>query len=326
MVGPGDGSNGIEAPASEGVEPRKSAPGLRGRLLALAGAGVVLAILLYYPVGAWRAHVIDDDPTFAPAGVGGSAAVAMASGLIHREVDRHGWTPNKPVFLPASILVAMPNFQMGISATVARFAAKMSALAGRGEEGQEDADLTRAANLLGYSPTVWMIDPATPLTRVLSTEKQYRNGARSLAAYNERLAAGTARLDRRPAALADLLSGMVAEMDAAASLLDGPIASQNGWFSRSAEAAFYGAKGRAYGLLMLLRTLRIDYETAITARGLDADWTSMDDALAAAALPNPWLVADGGPEATFTPNHLALIGYHLATARRGLARLAEGLR
>jgi hypothetical protein len=48
--------------------------------------------------------------------------------------------------------------------------------------------------------------------------------------------------------------------------------------------------------------------------------------LAAAATPRPWLVLDGGPAATFVPNHLAIQGYHLLRATTRLSELAEALR
>jgi len=59
-------------------------------------------------------HEVDDDLAYMPdiaAAPGGSRAVAMAAGLITREVDRHGWTANDPFFMPSALLDNMPNFQ-----------------------------------------------------------------------------------------------------------------------------------------------------------------------------------------------------------------------
>ena len=53
------------------------------------GCGVVVALVLYYPVGALIVQNIDDDPQFAPRNVapGESHAVAAAAQLVTREVD-----------------------------------------------------------------------------------------------------------------------------------------------------------------------------------------------------------------------------------------------
>jgi hypothetical protein len=328
-------TEGRAAPSSE-PSPSSSADGLatwpkRRRLLALCGLGVLLAFLLYYPVGAWRAHVIDDDPAFAaPASASGqSKAVAAAALLIRREVDLHGWTPNKPFFMPAAILVDMPNFQKGVTAMIGRFAIEMAQQIGRLQKDStagSDADLDRAAGLLQYPPDVWMIDPAAPWARTLSTEKQYRNAARSFEAYNQRLAAGLAGFDRRPAVLAAVLSQFAKELEATAAPLEGPIGAADGWFSRAAGTVYYGGKGRAYAALLLLRGLGEDDADLLAARGLTGAWQAMLGSLAAAATPRPWVVLDGGPASVLVPNHLAVQGYHLLRAATRLSELAEALR
>ncbi|PKU23313.1 DUF2333 family protein [Telmatospirillum siberiense] len=297
------------------------------RLLALCGIGVLLAFLLYYPVGAWRVHAIDDDPGFAAGETvtGQSKAVAIAARLIRREVDQHGWTPNKPFFLPVSILVDMPNFQKGITAMVGRFAIEMDQQIGR-SGASADADLERAAGLLQYPPNVWMIDPAAPWARTLSTEKQYRNAARSFEAYNQRLAAGQAAFDRRPEVLREVLVRFAKELEATAGRLDAPIGAASGWFSRAAGEAYYGGKGRAYAALLLLGSLGEDDAELLTARGLTDAWRAMLASLAAAATPRPWLVLDGAADSTFVPNHLTAQGYHLLRATARLNELAEALR
>lgn len=333
-----------KVPETEGQTPPVSAAGKfsaaeilrewpkRRRLLALCGLGVLLAFLLYYPVGAWRAHVVDDDPSFAAGdgAAGQSKAVAVAALLIRREIDVHGWTPNKPFFMPASILVDMPNFQKGITAMIGRFAIEMDQQIGRlGRDGAAagaDADLERAAGLLQYPPDVWMINPTAPWARTLSTEKQYRNAARSFEAYNQRLAAGLAGFDRRPEVLAAVLLRFSKELEGTAARLDGPIEAASGWFSRDAGETYYGGKGRAYAALLLLRGLGEDDAELLTARGLTDAWQAMLGSLAAAATPRPWVVLDGGAASTLVPNHLAVQGYHLLRAATRLSELAEALR
>lgn len=299
----------------------------RRRLLALCGIGVLLAFLLYYPVGAWRTHVIDDDPAFGAGetSAGQSKAVAIAAKLIRREVDQHGWTPNKPFFMPVSILVDMPNFQKGITGMVGRFAIEMDQQIGRSGTAA-DGDLERAAGLLQYPPNVWMIDPAAPWARTLSTEKQYRNAARSFEAYNQRLAAGQASFDRRPEVLQEVLVRFAKELEATAGRLDGPIGASSGWFSRAAGEAYYDGKGRAYAAFLLLGGLGDDDADLLADRGLTDAWRVMLTSLAGAATPRPWLVLDGAADSTFVPNHLTTQGYYLLRASARLSELAEALR
>ncbi|HXP97891.1 MAG TPA: DUF2333 domain-containing protein [Telmatospirillum sp.] len=340
-VSPAEDQVGV--PETDGREPPASAAGgffkallfkewpKRRRLLALSGVGVLLAFLLYYPVGAWRVHVIDDDPSFASAESpqGQSRAVTAAAALIHREIDQHGWTPNRPLFMPAAILVAMPNFQKGITAMIGCFAIGMDQRIGRlAKEGGAvaDDDLARAATLLQYPPDVWMINPREPWARTLSSEKQYRNAGRSFEAYNRRLADGLATFDRRPDVLGAVLLRFAKELEATADRLDAPIGDASGWFGGAADGLYYDGKGRAYAALLLLRGLGEDAADVLTARGLTEAWTAMLGSLAAAATPRPWVVLDGGSASMLVPNHLAVQGYHLLRARSRLSELAEALR
>lgn len=313
-------------PSPEGRKPLRLPP---RRLLVMAALGVLLAVLLYYPVGAWRAHVIDDDLTFtAPVEAGGSKAAAIAAALLRREIDVHGWTPNKPFFMPAAVLTDMPNFQMGITAMIGRFALEMDEQIGRPAKSEgttSDPDLDRAAGLMQYPPTVWMIDPAAPWARTISTEKQYRNAARALEAYNQRLAAGTASFAREPEVLQAVLERFGKELEATAATLEPSVTESPGWFGRSAGRAYFGAKGRAYTALLLLRALGEDYQGLLAERNLTDQWSAMLASLQAAASPRPWIVLAGDPDSVWVPNHPAVQGFHLLRARSRLAELAEAL-
>ena len=77
--------------------------------------------VLYYTIGMLVVHTIDDNLEFRPQSVapGESRAVAAAVALATREVDQHRWVASDPFFLPAWPLDNMPNFQMGIMASVA---------------------------------------------------------------------------------------------------------------------------------------------------------------------------------------------------------------
>ncbi|MTJ84413.1 MAG: DUF2333 family protein [Telmatospirillum sp.] len=297
------------------------------RVLTLLAAGVALAVLLYYPVGAWRAHKIDDAIDFAPQGVtaGQSEAVAAAAQLVRREIDGHAWAANKPFFMPAAILVSMPAYQTGMTAMIGHFVSAMAYRIGR-PEGGLDPDLARAAELMSYPPDVWMIDPKAPWSKTFSTEKQYRNAARSLEAYNLRLAAGTAGFDHGPQALSATLEVIARDLEEASARLDGPVAAAGGWFAHGIGALYYSGKGRAYAALMLVRALGEDDRATLAAKGLEPPWQAAIASLTAAAEPRPWVVLAGGPASAVVPNHLAIQGYHLQRAAARLLQLSEALR
>lgn len=299
----------------------------RRRLLALAGLGVVVAVALYYPVGAWRVSVIDDDPAFLAPGVAqpASKAVAVAAALIRREIDVHGWTPNKPFFMPAAILDDMPNYQKGLIAGIGRFALEMDEQIGRTPVGA-DTDLGRAAGLLQYPATIWMIDPAVPWAPTVSTEKQYRNAARAFEAYNQRLALGTASFARRPEVLQAVLERLAKDVAASAATLDQPATRGAGWFDWHADEPFYAAKGRAYALLMVLKGLGDDYAAVLAERNLGDAWQGMLASLAGAATLRPWVVLAGGPASSLVPNHPANLGFALLRAGSRMTALADVLR
>jgi hypothetical protein len=171
-----------------------------------------------------------------------------------------------------------------------------------------------------------MIDPKAPLARTLSTEKQYRNAARSLEAFNLRLKNGDATYDRGATALGDTLEAMAKDLTDAAATLDGPIAEGGGWFAHGVATLYYNGKGRAYASLLILKALGEDDRGLLVARGLDDSWQAMLASLRQASRPRPWLVMVGGGGSALVPDHLAVQGYHLLMAASRLNDIAEALR
>lgn len=69
----------------------------------VAGVGIAL-VALFYIAGAFFINTVDTNLDFKPSASrpGESKAVAIATALIDREVDRYGWTSNDPFSNPPS--------------------------------------------------------------------------------------------------------------------------------------------------------------------------------------------------------------------------------
>lgn len=323
----GGGENSApETPPRPGLSALRGGIGAQGRRLpVLAALGVLLAVLLYYPVGAWHLHVIDDDVNFAPSYQNGqSLSVAVAAALIHREVDVHGWIANKPFFMPAAILDDMPNYQIGIIGTTARFARALNeARQNEAEPAVADPDLDRAATLLRYPADIWHFDQSSLLTTVPSSDKQYRNGGWALESFNRRLTASDAHLPQGSNALRHLSERAAEDLETTAARLSRPVVGDEDWRS---DKMFWQAKGHAYAQYLILRAIAADYAELLAERGQAEAWSLMLAELRRAAVPRPWFVTDGADDSLLLPNHLANEGFHLLRAQAMLTRIAEALR
>jgi hypothetical protein len=290
--------------------------------------GLIILIALYYSVGALIVHKIDDDPAFsgpAETGEGRSRAVAIASALIEREVDRHEWVANDPFFLPGAVLDNMPNFQQGIIGALSRFGIEMTDQIGRTRgSSQADADLDKAAGLLKYPGDIWLFDFSTSWAPTASSEAQYRAARSALNDYNHRLAAGTAVFERRADNLMATLDRLAADLGSLSAVIDGHIEEEAGSpLDFQADDVFYRTKGRLYGYYLLLRELGVDFEAVILDRDLAQAWAQMLKTFETAATMQPWVVLNGGPSSQFVPSHLAAQGFYLLRARTQLREVTN---
>ncbi|MFQ5954894.1 MAG: DUF2333 family protein [Kiloniellales bacterium] len=310
-------------PRLTGVVARRSMLGLM--------AAVVVAVLLYYPIGMIWVHRIDDDPDFAAGEAqgppdGASRAVAVAVALIEREVDAHRWTANDPFFLPSAALDNMPNFQQGVVAALSRFVIEMRDRIGRVRgTSREDADLKRAAGQLSYDGTVWIVDLRTSWwTLTASSEKQYRAARRALIAYNDRLAAGDAVFERRTDNLLDALERIAANIGSDSAVIHRHIEEHSGdLLDLRGDDIFYWTKGGLYANYLLLRELAGDFANVIEERELTAVWANMLASFRAAATLRPWVVVNGDPGGQVLPSHLAAQGFYLLRARTQLKEVTN---
>ena len=292
-------------------------------------AGLITLILLYYVIGAFWVHKIDNNPDFAAVDVpqGGSHAVAVAAALIEREVDHHQWTANDPFFLPGSMLDNMPNFQQGIIYALSRFGNALAEQLARSRgTSAVDPDADRAAGLLRYPGNIWLFNPDTSLGPTASSESQYRAAFRALRAYNQRVAEGSATFERRADNLIETLQRFINDLGSASAIIDEHLRDSAGLpISFSADDIFYQTKGRLYAYYMLLKGLGEDFEQIQTERNVGMVWTQMIESAREAAVQRPWVVLNGGPSSQLVPSHLASQGFLLLRLRTQMREVADVL-
>jgi hypothetical protein len=300
-----------------------------GRLFIRILAGLLGLILLYYLIGAFWVHKIDDNPDFAPAEMpqGGSHAVAVAAALIEREVDHHSWTANDPFFLPGWMLDNMPNFQQGIIYALSRFGNALSEQLARARgTSAVDADADRAAGLLRYPGNIWLFNLDTSFAPTASSESQYRAALAALRVYNQHVAEGSATFERRADNLMNTLDRFVNDLGSSSAVIDQHLRGHAGFpISFSADDIFYQTKGRLYAYYMLLKGLGQDFEKVLDERNLVLVWTQMLQSAREAAVQQPWVVLNGGPSSQFVPSHLAGQGFLLLRLRTQIREVADVL-
>jgi hypothetical protein len=288
---------------------------------------LIAALILYYPLGAMIIENIDDDPQFGSTNVapGESHAVAVAAGLVNREVDVHQWTPMQPFFMPTGILDNMPNYQRGIMAALGRFSTELMDQLGRTRgSSQTDRDLEQARGFLNEQPNIWIWQPSVSLLPSATSAQKYRAGRDRLIAYNKRLASGQAVFERRADNLQALLDRIANDHGSDSAVIDQHIIEQGGNpFDSRCDDIFYYNKGRLYANYLLLRELGRDFDAVIKEKGLTNAWNQMVDTFRTAAELNPWVVWNGYPDGFLIPNHLAAQGFYLLRARTQLREITS---
>jgi hypothetical protein len=287
---------------------------------------LLVALILYYPIGALVVQSIDDDPQFQPRSVapGESYTVATVADLVTREVDVNTWTPMMPFFTPAGILDNMPNFQRGIMAALGRFSTELMDQLGRTRgSSQTDRDLEQARGFLNEQPNVWIWQPSVSFWPSATSAQKYRAGRDKLIAYNKRLASGQAVFERRADNLQALIDRIANDHGSDSAAIDQHIIEQAGnLFDRQCDDIFYFNKGRLYANFLLLRALGQDFEGIIRERGLTNAWNGTVETFRVAAQLDPWIVWNGWPDAFLIPNHLAAQGFYLLRARTQLREIS----
>jgi hypothetical protein len=310
------------------VPPPSSPPssGNRRRLWRWGLWAAVVALVLYFPVGALIVENIDDDPQFAPRNVapGESRSVAAAADLVTREVDQKTWAPMMPILTPAGILDNMPNFQRGEMAALGRFSTELMDQVGRVRgTSQVDRDLEQARGFLNEQPNIWLWQPSVSLWPSATSAQKYRAGRDRLMAYNKRVGTGQAVFERRADNLQALIDRIANDEGSDSAVIDQHIVESAGdLFDIRVDDIFYFNKGRLYANYILLRELGADFEQVIRERNLTNAWNGTVETFRVASALSPLVVWNGYPDGLFIPNHLAAQGFYLLRARVQLREIS----
>lgn len=292
--------------------------------------GLVAFVVLLWPLLAILISQINDQTDMAVSTPdGGSASVAITIALVGREVNKTGWVPNAPVFMPAAMLNNMPNFQIGLIKALGRFSFELEDQLGR-ERGSSaaDPDLETARARLQYEPTVWIFKPGT-LWPTAPAEGQYRDAIKALKSYNARLAAGNATFDTRPDNLMAVLDRIALDIGAMSAELDAQIENRHktlGLLDFKADKVFYRVKGGSYAYFMVLQGLRSDFSAVIEDRQAARLYDEMLAELRIVASMAPLVVNNGTVSGQAFPNHLANQGFYLLRARTKMREITDILR
>lgn len=283
---------------------------------AVIGA-LVLAVLLYYPLGGALVEKIDRDTNYVQsAETKSSSTISIMNQLVNREVNQHSWTANLPLFFPSYFLDNMPNYQMGMVEAIAVVAGPVSKQIQCAEGSKANSFMTTAAELLDYPGNVWIFAPENRLKIAPSSSSQYRKARKRLNDTNEALENEVCFWHKNPQNLADIISKIQKDLNKASESLEKQINEESqSWFDTSSDDVFYNSQGKAYSYLMILKALSQDYKEVILANNLYQDWTKAIRALENAVDINPQMVRNGELNSSFASNHLISLGYYIAKAQ-----------
>ncbi len=318
---------GDAAPTSTGAAPEAAKDSRKRRWGWRLGSAVAALLLLlgYYLIGGLLLTRIDDQLAFRPGKVdlpaGGSETVAMMSALLDREVNGYGWKPNNPWLYPTALMDNMPNYQLGILASLRPVGLELrDSVARLRGSGGTDTDMEAVYASLSYPPDRWFLGSKFPFLG-MSSESFYRESIKGLRSYNARVSNGQATYERRIDTLVRLLDRLSLSLGSASNDLDKTMQRPGGLFDTKADDVFYRTKGQCYAAYLLLSAMRNDYSRVIRDRALANLWADMMDELKQAVSLAPWIVSNGNADDVMVQNHLAAQGVHLERARQRLREI-----
>lgn len=276
-------------------------------------AGLVVFLVLYYPLGAFLTHTIDKDFEFNKQNrqTNQTQILDTAAALIDREVNKHSWTPNLPFFYPSAVLDNMPAFQKGI---IAGLVSTVNALT----NGMPDAPfLKKAAESLQTDPTIWYFSQETP------ANKQYLAARYYLHKAAQDINNGAGIPSTAPAALLDAqITGLDKVLDMLKTTLpvynDSPL-------DAGADEIFYQAQGQAYVYYLVLRDLPVDFPELSANEAAMRFYNEALKTLKAALTFDPTIIRSAAPDSPYAPNHPAVLGFYLSEVQNDLQAMMRVL-
>lgn len=275
-------------------------------------------LLVYYVAGSWATHNIDKSVI---SGITrpdkGLATAETIQNLLRREVDDNMWTPNLPIIFPGYILDNMPQYQSGILKSLKTVVETLS-------RHYDSENLNKAAKLLNYPTNIWLLSKTENLALAPSSGAQYRKAYKLLNRFNnEPLLQKNDSND----VLIDTLHTILNNTNHILAELETQIREySSNWTDNQADNVFYYNQGRIYGYYAIMKALSEDFKQQILDNGQYEAWTSVNKTLEDAFLLDPLIVRNGELSGSFSPNHLAILGYYTAKARTQLYQIMTALK
>lgn len=291
---------------------------------------LIALIFLYYPLGGILVEDIDRDTSYEinDSSNEQSATIDMMTFIINREINEKMWTPNLPFFFPSYFLDNMPNFQLGMFDSLAKFAKILSLVASEKIIDEEAPQhLSKASELLEYPGTVWMFSPTNKLLPAPSANTQYRKARKHLIKYNAALTEGSKIWYKNTQDLSlflkraqtDLWKNTIQKLEQSIRENSQDIIDNN------ADNIFYYSQGKIYAYYLLFKALGQDYKDIIVKHNAYADWTSMLKAMEQASQIDPSIVRNGEPDSLTAPNHLSSLGFYILKAQTFINKINSKL-
>jgi len=287
---------------------------------------VVLAVLMYYPLGGWLSEDIDltEDYDLAEAEENAPQTTQMMAFLIGREVNQHIWTANLPIFFPSYFLDNMPNFQTGIISGLSNVSRLLVQQMQCGENEKEGSYMAESAKLLAYPGNVWLFSPDNKLKTAPSSAAQYRKARKLLQELGKAVADERCFWYKTPQNLARIVEGIISDLEKTAGRMEQQInEGSSDFIDYKADDIFYEAAGRNYAYYQLLKTLAKDYKQVLLAENLYAEWTKAVNSLQNAISLQPAIVFNGKLSALWQANHLAPAAYYTQRAENILLKIYQ---
>ncbi len=265
-------------------------------------------------------EIVVTDPIPADNRVLGEPFVASLASLVKDELDSGlGWRPNDLFLIgPGWWTDNVNNKQLG-KLEVARQTCRIlkTRMSRSNDADAFDPRIENAESALFNDATRYMLP---------SAEKKYREGVKSLEAYQAALRDGTAVFHARSNNLYDLLGYYKDVLGSCQAMLvrqrepDGSPVS-----TFRADDYFYYSRGVAEAVATMGRAVTQDFREELETRNLMGLMNQALVSLEAAAALEPWVVTNGAPDGILANHRLNLSGY-VADARQKLHSVRETLK